>query len=375
MKEKLLLFHVVILFVLISVKAQDEKWEPQKQITGYIALEGDYFSGIQYYDREYGVAVSEAGILANYKPIEKLVIKSVFTYRPEYSIDQMLNESYAEYKFKDYFKVKGGRFLTPLSPMNTYYYAPVNNSATLPMLIQNYEFFPLKMNGLSLNGFIGEGFKISYEVFAGGFKNALWLKTGAMGFFGTEYDYFQRVINKDTTEYSGSDANVDLQFGRGGHVGFSYQDYVNIGVNIFSSDESITQINEAPDAGQAVTTILHFDKLSFGLNVKFKYSTLQLLGEYWKTTVSFDFLGPKSEMDYKGAFLELSNSFGKLTPYLRYEYHERPIFGADPIDYYRYTAGINYKPIFEVGLKLEYMHYEFMSENMDGLVASVIYSF
>ena len=373
MKGNLLIIGILVSFS-ASIYAQEEGWKPRTNNTGYIALEGNYLSDIQYYDREYGMAISEAGLLTSYMPIEKLTIKSVFVYRPNLSIDQMLNEANAEYKIKDFLNLKGGRFLVPLSPMNTYYYAPVNNSATLPMLIQNHEFFPLNMDGLSFNGSVGEDINIKYDAFAGGFKNFLWIGTGALGFFGTEYDYFQRIVNMDTTGYSETTANVDLQFGMGGHVDVSYEDYITIGAGIFSSSESITSKEEEPDTGQVATSITHVDKLSYGVNLKIKLATLQLLSEYWKTTVTLDFGGMDFDMDYYGAFVELSNTFGKFIPYIRYEYHERPTT-AQQIDYYRYTGGINYKPIFEVCIKLEYIYYDYQSLDLSGLVGTVIYSF
>ena len=91
----------------------------------------------------------------------------------------MLNEANIQYKVGEKAGIKVGRFLTPLSPMNTYYYAPVNSSATLPVLVSNHEFFPLNMDAVSYNGNIGENFKISYELFAGGYRNTTWMKTGA----------------------------------------------------------------------------------------------------------------------------------------------------------------------------------------------------
>jgi len=368
MKRQFLL-QLIFVFAIITgtVSAQENvEWEPQTNITGYLATQFEYFDGLKYFNREYGIALTEAGILASYKPLEKLEIKTVFVYRPNFSIDQMINEVNAEYSFGDFLKVKGGRFLTPLSPMNTYYYSPVNNSATLPMIITSHEFFPLNMNGISANGSFGDDFKIGYDAFLGGFYNTLWLQTGAVGLFGSENSYFAAVMNGDSSIIFGSDANEDLQIGGGGHLTASYKDNIAVGFGIFNSAETMENTQEG--------TYWYFDKLSYGANLKLKFNTLKLIGEYWQTTVSFSFAGGTFESKYKGGFAELSNNFGKITPYVRYEYRSVPVF-PDDIDYSRYTVGINYKPIFETTIKLEYLYYKYQELDQSGLVATLIYSF
>lgn len=393
MRAKLFTIFALLCMSVALFGQEEAQWEPQTNITGYGALEWNYFEDLKLFDRKYAAGLTEAGILASYKPFEKFTIKTVFVYRPEFSIDQMLNEINGEYKFNDLLVAKAGRFLTPLSPMNTYYYSPVNNSATLPMLIQNHEFFPLNMDGIAVSGGIGENFKINYNVFAGGFRNALWLKTGALGLFGQENDYFQRVIKVDNSSQGTSTFNSVIQFGEGAHVDLSFKDYVNIGFGIFSDRETV--VNENKDQnGATVINRVPTKKLSYGANIKIKYSTVQLLGEYWDTKTKFtiDMLGDM-EMEYKGSFAELSSTMGKFTPYGRIEYHEVPVFSpvvfTNPTKYYRYTGGINYKPIFDITLKLEYMYYKYSAYTLDnitfiqtkhnldlnGFVATIIYRF
>jgi hypothetical protein len=375
---KKIAFGILMLLGLSSLGfSQDLEWEPQTSFTGYGALEYNYFKDLQFFDRDYATALTEAGVLASYKPKENLTLKTVFVYRPGYNFSQMLNEVNAEYKFTDLLKFKGGRFLTPLSPSNTYYYAPVNTSATLPMLIQNHEFFPLNIDGISANGNIGGSFKADYDVFFGGFHNALWLKTGSRGLFADENNYFQRVINLDTIPLNTSNANDVLHVGGGAHVGFSYEEYITIGFNTFRSNEKV--IGEMPDGlGGELAYTTTVKKSSYGLNAMFRYSTVKLIGEYWKTTAAMNLFGMNLDLTYKGAFAELSNTFGKITPYLRYEYHEIPgnkagiAYGQD---YYRYTGGINYKPQFETTFKLEYLYYKYESLDLSGIVATFIFSF
>jgi hypothetical protein len=381
-------FACMLMFIpIVNSIAQESEWETQKNITGYMAIEGNLFDNLKNYNRDYGVSLTEAGILASYKPTSSLTLKTVFVYRPGYSIDQMLNEVNGEYQFSDLFKIKVGRFLTPLSPMNTYYYAPVNNPATLPMLITTHEFFPLNMDALSINGSYGNDLKIDYNIFGGGFYNSLWLKIGALGLFGTETNYFA-----SDSSNSSSDLNEDLQIGGGSHIGLSYKDYITVGGGFFASDELINST-----LNDTTTMTMEVNKYSFGLNLKAKYSTLQLIAEYWQSKLDMGNNGggapggggaPTDSLSsgtssggagspgggggndvYKAYFVELSNNFGKITPYIRFEYYSRTI------NFYRYTLGISYKPTFETTIKLEGLYYKYNSESLKGLVATAIFSF
>jgi len=356
---------------------QEGEWEKQKQITGYIATELDYFPNLENRNRDYGVALSEAGILASYQCTPDLTIKGVFVYRPGLTFDQMLNEANAQYKAKDFLNITVGRFLTPLSPMNTYYYAPVNNSATLPMIISHHEFFPLNMDALSLNGNVGNNWVFDYNVFAGGYQNSLWLKTGALGLFGAEDQYF----GEDAASYIDPNTiNASYSFGGGAHLGVKWQDYLTIGVNTLLSSPGDLIVN-IPVNGVNTDVPLIVDRFAYGLNIKAKYHTLQLLGEFWQSDLDFSnsSLNIKESSLLKGTFVELSNSFGKLIPYARYEFHD----GLD-LKYERYTAGINYRPTFETCFKLEYLYYTHPEESsiggedesdLDGFVATIIFSF
>jgi hypothetical protein len=245
--------------------------------------------------------------------------------------------------------------------MNTYYYAPVNSSATLPMLITNHEFFPLNMDALSLNGSIGESFKISYDLFAGGYRNTTWLKTGAMGFFGDEVAYYKKVTNSTNTV--SPSYNNTKNFGGGFHVAVSYQDYITVGASAFKPKNEIMPIYIVP---MDFTKDMTSKKFSYGINLKLKYKGTRLIGEYWKSDLNID----DSNINLEGSFIELSQTAGKFIPYVRFEKQK-----TDDIDYKRYTAGMAFKPMFETTLKVEYLRYQQEVANINGVVASLIYSF
>lgn len=354
-------FCAILTLLAISFASfgQEERWEPQFKTTGYVALEYEYFKGLKYYPKDYAMGLTEAGLLVNYQPLENLTIRTVFVYRPGFDFDFMLNEACAEYRLNNSINIKIGRFLTPLSPMNTYYYAPVNNSATLPLIISHHEFFPLNIDAISLNGKAGDQFKFRYDVFFGGFRNTLWMETGALGLFGYENTH----LIKDETTVEIPNVNSELSFGGGGQIGIVYQDYLDLGFGVFKSEDSFFEPVSQTD--QIVK------KTSYGLNLKAKYSTLQLLGEAWHSTI--EILG--GESDYDGGFVELSNTFNKITPFVRLERHEAAGVQNKDVNYNRYTAGVNYKPTFETTFKLEYVGYRHDVTDLDGVVATFIFSF
>ncbi|MGQ1948680.1 hypothetical protein ACT3CD_16435 [Geofilum sp. OHC36d9] len=359
-KKQLLLLMAVLAFGGIQINAQDQ-WEPQTKISGYISTEFNYFNELDDYDKEYGVALSEAGILASYQPTKVVSLKMVFVYRPDYSIDQMINEANIQYRLSRNLNFKAGRFLTPLSPMNTYYYAPVNISATLPVLISNHEFFPLNMDAVSLNGKFGDDVNMSYDVFAGGYNNSMWLNTGAVGFFGNEVSYYGELLHSPFTVDDSYKATRNLA--AGGNIRFAYQDYINVGLGVFNSKKE-----KVPAKVIGNSTVLLFDseRFSYGLDAKFTYNNTQLTGAIWNSDLTINDI----YIDHKGAFIELNHALGKVTPYVRYE--DQTSFY---VEFQRYTGGLMYKPNFETTVKCEYLHYEQEVQNLDGFVASLIYSF
>ncbi len=368
------------------VKAQDF-WEPITNITGYISTEFNYFDNLDGYEVNYGTAVSEAGLLITYQPTSTLTLKSVFVYRPEFEFDQMLNEAFGQLALSNELNFKVGRFLLPLSPMNTYYYAPVNTSATLPILITNHEFFPLNIDGVSINGDFGDEIKVRYDLFAGGYRNTTWLPTGAVGFFGGEVPYFKDQIN--------SPYSIDRSYNNtyntawGGHIGVQYKSLIDLGASYFNPKKETLPVSviipaDALFPGFPFTEDIiptGFQRPTYGFNAKLHYENTKVVGELWRGNVELDPLvyefqgnsvplSPGGDIDLEGSFVEVSHRINKFTPYARYEDQL-----TDDIEYSRWTFGINYKPSFERTVKLEYLMYDHSSGSVQGAVATLIYSF
>jgi|GEM_PF-1144383 len=377
--RKPILATLLILFVGVSTVFGQNNWEPQTSFTGYISTEFNYFDGLDGYDSDYHATVSEAGILVTYQPSSNFTIKSVFVYRPDFEFDQMLNEAFGELALSEKVNFKVGRFLLPLSPTNTFYYSPVNTSSSLPILVTNHEFFPLTIDGVSLNGSVGNNFKIGYDVFLGGYKNSTWLRTGALRFFGDEVNYFKEKIGSQYTV--DPSYNDTYNFGLGGRIGFSYKSFIDLGFSSFRPNDEqvplgVTFPEDALFPGSPVTYSVQntdFDKTTYGVSVKIEYSSTKIVGEYWTGDLGVynETIGLENDdVDLEGSFVELSHRINKVTPYVRYEDQ-----ATDDIDYSRITAGINYKPSFTRTFKLEYMQYDHDGESINGLIASLIYSF
>jgi hypothetical protein len=364
--RKLSLLLALVFGFSLNTFAQDY-WEPVTNITGYFSTEFNYFDDLADYDYDYGASLSEAGLLINYRPVSKLTLKGVFVYRPGYKFDKMLNELSGEYKINPYLNVKVGRFLQSLSPTNTFYYAPVNTSATLPILVSNNEFFPLNIDGISFNGTTGNDFKIKYDVFAGTYTNALFKKTGGIGFFGNEVNYFNSLNGEDPIEFDDF-RNLAIA----GTIGFSYKNYVDVGLGYFNPNNEVVYFgdfaaDELYPGSPAGPIRLEVIKKTFGLNFKLQYNNTKLIGEGWKAHIST----PTADFpDYDSYYAELSHRVDKITPYLRYENQT-----AGSLEYARITAGVNYKPSFETTVKAEYLGYLNETDDIHGAVVAFIYSF
>ena len=69
------------------------------------------------------------------------------------------------YTFNQKLQLGAGRFLTPLSPVNLYFYAPLNPSGVVPMLVSHHFLFPQSISGFQIAGLAdaGSNFKIGYR--------------------------------------------------------------------------------------------------------------------------------------------------------------------------------------------------------------------
>lgn len=390
MKKLKVLQSLALAAITLNLYSQEAEWEPQKNVTGYIATQAEFINDLKYAERNYGASLSEAGLLINYMPLKGFSIKSVFVYRPLASLDQMISELSAEKELLNnssgFLKLKIGRILTPLSPMNTNFYAPVNVGIALPLMVAHHELYPVNIDGASLNGEMGDNLKFKYNVFGGGFRNSLLMSSGPLGFFGNEDSYLQKINGKNSS-FDLESLNSKLSFGGGAHLGIAYNDLVEVGINYFTHEKG--EINtQIPKYGMLLFDSLKLRRDVFGLNLKLNYSGFQLNAEQWWCNVSVNnrVFAPNPEtgalMEIKsdtsalssGGYYEFMYTIGKFTPYVKFENHNVNLFDFLKLDYNRYTVGLNFKPSYEITIKLEYVHYDY-DKTVDGALLSVIYSF
>ena len=102
------------------------------------------------------------------------------------TIRDLFVEAYGRYTFNEGFKVSLGKYLTPLSPVNQYFFAPLNTAASLPMLVSHHYLLPQSISGLQLSGEFGEDIKMGYNFTYGSYLSVGHSAFGMVGIQGRE---------------------------------------------------------------------------------------------------------------------------------------------------------------------------------------------
>ena len=123
---------LLLMGVLLPAFSLDEsEWKPTTHITGYVNTLFEYSDLVNGHDvlekKEPAIGLSEAAFLVSYKPLKQMEFKGTFVYTHYIdAIQSLLVEAYGTYKINDALKISAGKYLTPLSPVNQYFYAPLN---------------------------------------------------------------------------------------------------------------------------------------------------------------------------------------------------------------------------------------------------------
>ncbi|MDF1547890.1 MAG: hypothetical protein P1P88_08700 [Bacteroidales bacterium] len=357
--KKLLLLFLIIGSVNVIKAQEGEKWQPQIHYTGYLN------SVIEYSDhadtsvlglanpKHLGIGLAQAGFLVTYKPLEKLEVKSTLVYSPWVrSWHDVVIETFGIYSFNPGFKLGAGKFLTPLGPSNLYFYAPLNPSGVLPMVVSHHIFFPQSISGVQIAGEFGDNLKINYNATYGNFYITDHLESGVLGIQG------QEEIIPFSGPYEVYEGNRPLSYlGGSGRLSFEYQEMFKLGLNIFEGSEYNLVILDpatgAPDSFEpAKQTSLGVD---LGLNIK----NFELNAEYWTASNKTTESATEYSIEYKGYHAELIYNGDKFKPWVRYEYIEdaKALFtdgSLIDLPFVSYSGGVAYRPIFETIFKIEY---------------------
>ena len=200
--KRIILIILIIGTVQIAKAQETEEWKTKTFVTGYFALNGEYIHNFTVFEEikgtNYGLNIAEASILTSIQPLEKIKINSVITYKPRLNIDGIIVELNGEWTYSDAFIVKAGRFLLPLHPANSQYYAPMNVGAALPIFVTNHTLFPLNMNGINLNGKmpLNDNLSLCYSFAGGQYAKMRSTEAGILGFFGRDGVYMNDNIQQ-----------------------------------------------------------------------------------------------------------------------------------------------------------------------------------
>jgi len=366
-----ILFLVSLSFVPFIFYAQEseEEWEPQTHITGYMTTTAEYTDHEYFVDAKKDIAVGLADVafLASYKPLEKLELKTTLVYtHKQVEFQSMLVEAYGTYSFSDMFKIGAGKFLTPLSPGNVYFFQPINPSGVLPMLISHHYITPQSISGLQVSGKTNGDLGVEYNITYGNYTTLGHQKQGVSGLIGYEDFGIIPGIAFDPVDKQ----NYDL--GGSARLAVDFKRMVTLGLNMFEGTRATIAIGEFDPAVGLIYRNVPSQKRFFGVDMHLKLleDKLKLNGEYWlgsNKSISIVDQGGNEELgvEYDGFYAEAIYVLGKLTPYVRYE----KLSDAKGIVYAPYPTnlvneansvvtsiggGLAYRPLYEVLLKFDY---------------------
>lgn len=336
MKKMFTAFTLAIVSI-IGINAQD--WDPQVHLTGYVNTVFEY-SNLSSLDSKTGIGLADAGFLASYKPLEKVELKATLVYTHHIKdIQSLLVEAYGTYEFNRGFRLGAGKFLTPLSPVNTYFYAPLNISVTLPMLVSHHFLLPQSISGFQVSGEAGDEFKLKYNVTYGNYLNLGHPSTGVLSVQGREDNSpLGDVLEFESQYLLGGSARLEL----------SYQDFVRLGLNYFDGTES-THLIQTQDG----TEFTDATKYSWGIDGHLNLSGFNINGEYWQGHQETTSISPKQESNYKGYYAEVFYQNGALSPFLRYDFVDDLSNDILQAPTKGISFGAAYRPIYELMFKLE----------------------
>lgn len=400
-KKSIIIMWVAAMFFSLNIMAQSN-WTPTRQITGYVNAMAEWtdLSTMVDIGDDIGVGLAEVGFLASYRPLEKLELKTTLVYTHNMvNFQDMLVEAYGKYTFNKGFSVSAGKFLTPLSPANVYFFAPVNPSGVLPMVLSHHFLTPQSISGLQISGEFGETINFGYNLTYGSYTTVGHIKQGIIGLVGAE--------DQNTASFGAIMENEKQNYDLGGsaRVYAGFNDIVSLGLNYFQgtratlaygminieTPQNSTKYGYSKSRKQSVGLDFHLD---FNGMVKFN-------AEYWQGNNTA--IDPENELELnlKGYYAEAIFNKGWFSPYLRYEYLEDwkvlgivtndagDFLGEDvgEIKVSSMGGGLAIRPLYEVMLKLDYRHINstpsaslengagVSMEKYNHFVASVIISF
>ena len=145
----------ILILVLLSFSKMvisQVEWEAKAHFAGYINAVTEYCDNPDF-DNKFSSGISELGFLSNHKPFKNIELKGTLVYNQQtFFIDQILMEAYGIFHMDEMFKIGLGRFVTPLSPINLYFYEPLNTMSFSSVQFSQNQIFPQNITGIQLAG-------------------------------------------------------------------------------------------------------------------------------------------------------------------------------------------------------------------------------
>ena len=389
--KQLISLCILLGFTQFLWSQEDNEWKPYIHLTGYINSVAEFTNAAKYKEAksENAIGLSDAGLLMAYKPLEKLEIKTTLVYTHYIvNLQSLIVEANGTYKFNDYFKVGAGKFLTPLSPVNQYFYAPVNISGFLPMVVSHHELLPQSISGLQVSGEFGNKLTAGYNFTYGSYLTVGHPLTGMLALQGNEdvapYEYAPKI--------SGDERPYTYYMGGSARLYAAYDDILRLGLNYFDGARA-SHPYALNNTTEKSVKWLESKKYSVGVDMELKVNNFKINSEYWKGNNKTD--DKIMNSNYSSYYAEMMYDFGKITPFFRYDYIDdlrtAYYFSYPDTKLFDITAkttsiggGVAFRPIYEILIKLDFRRLSFdYGENLlqvteksfnHGMI-SVVYSF
>lgn len=349
MKTKLGLLFLLSALWGFNLFAQDEG-ESRTHFTGYVNAVAEYSDAIKL-KKDYAFGLSDIGFLGTYRLNDKLEFKATLVYSHyTFHISQLFVEGYGQYNVADELKLGVGRFLTPLSPVNLYFYAPLNPSGVVPMLVSHHFLFPQSISGFKINGEfeLGSSFKFGYAGTLGTYAYINHFESGVLSLQAQEdsypsFGYYDTEADKINNYLCGTARAYGI-----------INNMFTLGFNYFKADaQQVTQ--------DVNGNFIYYPsrKYTWGVDAHLQVNNFKLNGEYWagtqETTKKTDeILGAHTENDYEAYYGEFIYDGDVFKPFVRYDFIKDVTVNKVGLPTTAATIGLAVRPRFETLLKFEY---------------------
>ena len=271
----------------------------------------------------------------------------------------MVVEAYGMDTINKGFKIGVGEFSTSLSPINQYFYAPLNPSGVLSMIVSHHFLTPQSISGFQVSGEFGE--KFGYNATYGNYTTQGHIRSGILNLMGAE----DLVVSELAVYNDNLKQNYDL--GGSARLYGNYNDFISLGFNYFQGTRAtLDYVARDPVTFARSYEHANSQKNSLGVDFHLNYNDkIKFNAEYWSSSNKSTDLPVEIVFDYSGYYGELIYNIGIFSTFFRYEFvddyqlvgietgaYAEDFNGGNPLT--SIGGGISVRPIYQVLLKLDF---------------------